>query len=108
MCGQVTYTLEPNAVWNIQIHSQATEKTPIMLTGHHFWNLEAYAETQDLVGHHAQFSAGRVVATDSILVPNGKTIDVGGTPLDFRKAKSIGESINATKPFGYCGNGKAL
>jgi len=103
--SKVTYTLEPNSLWNIRIHSQATEKTPIMLSGHHYWNLEAYAETQDLVGHHAQFGAGRVVATDPILVPNGKLIDVGGTSLDFRKAKSIGESINATKHFGYCGNG---
>lgn len=77
-----------------------------MLSGHHYWNLEAYKESQDLIGHIAQFSASQVIGTDGILVPNGKIIDVFGTPLDFRKAKSLGTSINATAPFGFCGTSK--
>lgn len=76
-----------------------------MLSGHHYWNFEAYQETQDLVGHHAQFGASKFVATDGQLIPNGKLTDVSGTPLDFRKAKSIGSSINATAAGEYCGTG---
>lgn len=75
-----------------------------MLSGHHYWNLEAYQETQDLVGHQAEFAASKVIATDGQLIPTGELLDVEGTPLDFRKAKSLGGSINSTAPFAYCGN----
>lgn len=68
--------------------------------------IQAYQETQDLVGHHAQFGASRVIATDGILIPTGKLIEVEDTPLDFRKAKSIGGSINATAEAQYCGTGE--
>lgn len=101
----VTYTLEPKSSWKISMHATATEKTPIMLSGHHYWNLEAYQETQDLVGHHAEFAASSIIATDGQLIPTGALLGVEGTPLDFRQAKSIGGSINATAPFAYCGNG---
>ncbi len=83
----------------------ATAETPIMLSGHHFWNLDAYQDSEDLLGHVAQFDASRVIATDGNLIPNGELIDVTGTPLDFREAKSIGGSINDTEPFAYCGTG---
>lgn len=76
-----------------------------MLSGHHYWNFEAYQETQDLVGHHAQFGASKFVATDGQLIPNGQLTHVSGTPLDFREAKSIGGSINATAAEEYCGTG---
>jgi aldose 1-epimerase len=77
-----------------------------MLSGHHYWNLEAYKETKDLVGHHAQIASSRFVATDGALIPTGKLTKVEGTPLDFRKAKSIGGSINATAEGEYCGTGQ--
>ncbi|KAJ6598912.1 galactose mutarotase-like domain-containing protein [Mycena vulgaris] len=101
----VKYTLEAKSTWKISMHSIASELTPIMLSGHHFWNLEAYQETQDLLGHFAQFDASRIIATDGILVPTGQLTPVEGTPLDFRKAKSIGGSINATAAAQYCGTG---
>ncbi|KAG6833900.1 hypothetical protein H0H87_007911 [Tephrocybe sp. NHM501043] len=74
-----------------------------MLSGHHYWNLEAYQETQDLVGHHAQFQASKFVTTDGDLIPSGQLSDVTGTPMDFRKAKSIGGDINATASGAFCG-----
>ncbi|TDL30003.1 galactose mutarotase-like protein [Rickenella mellea] len=99
------YTLEKNSVWNIHISATATKKTPVMLSGHHYWNLEAYQETQNLDGHFAQFQSSRVIDTDGILVPNGKFIQTKGTPLDFGKAASIGKAIPATAPFQFCGTG---
>ncbi|KAH8105953.1 galactose mutarotase-like protein [Cristinia sonorae] len=101
----VTYTLEPRSTWKITMHATATKKTPIMLSGHHYWNLEAYKESQDLLGHVSQFPASRVITTNGLLIPDGKLLDVSNTPLDFRKAKSIGESINSTAPFEFCGTG---
>lgn len=88
------------------MHATSSARTPIMLSGHHYWNLEAYHESQDLLAHYAQFPASKFVATDPILIPNGTLLDVEGTALDFRKARSIGEGIQETKGFEYCGGGK--
>jgi len=101
----VTYTLKNKSTWQISINSIATKQTPMMLSGHHYWNLEAYEETQDLVGHYVQFDASKFVATDGALIPTGQLTDVSGTPMDFRKAKSIGGSVNATASEGFCGAG---
>lgn len=79
-----------------------------MLSGHHYWNLEAYQETQDLNGHYAQFNSSKIVATDGLLIPNGSYVEVAGTALDFRKAKSIGKGINDTTGHDYCGTGEKI
>ncbi|PPQ65991.1 hypothetical protein CVT26_010651 [Gymnopilus dilepis] len=76
---QVTYTLERKSTWKIK--------------------------SQDLDAHFAQFESSRFVATDGALIPTGKLNAVSGTPLDFRKAKSIGESIPATAAGQFCGTG---
>ncbi|KAJ7590857.1 galactose mutarotase-like domain-containing protein [Mycena floridula] len=103
--ADVTYTLLPQATWKISMHAVASKLTPIMLSSHAYWNLDAYGIVDDLQGHYAQFGASRVIATDGILIPTGELLEVAGTPLDFRKAKSIGASINATAEFEYCGTG---
>jgi len=101
----VTYTLEPKSTWKISIHAVASALTPIMLSGHHYWNLEAYQESQDLNNHFAQFEASKWVATDGLLIPTGQLSSVEGTPMDFREAKSIGASIPATAEAQFCGTG---
>ncbi|KAG7096790.1 hypothetical protein E1B28_004200 [Marasmius oreades] len=100
-----TYTLEHDSNFKISLRAWATEKTPIMLSGHHFWNLEAYQESEDLLSHFVQFNSSRFVATDGKLIPTGELTSVENTPLDFRKAKSIGGSINDTAVAEYCGTG---
>lgn len=101
----MTYTLEDKATWDITIKATADEKTPILLSCHHYWNFEAYQETQDLSGHYAQIDASKIVATTGLLIPNGSYIEVEGTPLDFRKAKSIGKAVNESVGDNYCGTG---
>lgn len=73
--------LEAKATWKITMESTASELTPIMLSCHQYWNLEAYQETQDLVGHFAEFEASKIVSTNGLLIPNGQTTPVQGTPL---------------------------
>ncbi|KAJ7368453.1 galactose mutarotase-like protein [Mycena albidolilacea] len=101
----VTYTLEPKSTWKISMHATATELTPIMLSGHHYWNLEAYQETQDLVGHYAQFDSSKFIATTGTLIPTGELTPVDGTAMDFRKPKSIGNAIPETAEAQFCGTG---
>lgn len=98
--------MENASTWKTSINAIATAETPIMLSGHHFWNLDGYQGRDDLVGHFAQFNASRVIATDGILIPTGELINVTDTALDFREARSIGVGINETESFEYCGTGK--
>jgi aldose 1-epimerase len=101
----ITYTLRNESTWDITMRALADQETPIMLSGHHYWNFEAYKETQDLIGTFARFNSSKYVATDGILIPTGKLNSVKDTPLDFNTAKSVGGSINATIGENYCGTG---
>ncbi|EEB93114.1 hypothetical protein MPER_08277, partial [Moniliophthora perniciosa FA553] len=40
----VTYTLDVDSSFKISMRAFATEETPILLSAHNFWNLEAYKE----------------------------------------------------------------
>ncbi|EGN93013.1 hypothetical protein SERLA73DRAFT_190141 [Serpula lacrymans var. lacrymans S7.3] len=103
----VTYTLMNGGAWNIKMHSVADAETPIMLSCHQYWNLEAYNETQDLTGHYAHIPSSQIIATNGLLIPNGSYVNITGTPADFNTPKSIGDSINATAPYEFCGTGCA-
>jgi aldose 1-epimerase len=84
----------------------ADQETPILLSAHHYWNFEAYQETQDLSGHYARIDSSKIIATDGLLIPNGSYVDVNGTALDLRKSKSLGQAINDTGMHEYCGTCK--
>lgn len=90
------------------MHATATKETPIMLSCHQYWNFEAYQETQTLDDHYAHISSSRVIGADGILIPDGSLVNVTGTPLDFRKAKSVGAAINQTAGLDYCGTGSSM
>ncbi|CAE6369506.1 unnamed protein product [Rhizoctonia solani] len=99
----VTYTLMKQAKWKIEMFANSTKKTPILLSSHVYWNLEAYQETQSLADHELQIEASRVIATDGILVPTGELTNVTGTYFDFRNETRLGDVID--KAVGYCGTG---
>ncbi|KAE9410195.1 galactose mutarotase-like protein [Gymnopus androsaceus JB14] len=101
----VTYTLQNESTWHFKIHALADAPTPIMLSGHHYWNLEAYQESDDLGAHFVQFNSSKYVETDGNLIPTGVLGSIEGTPLDFNAAKSLGDSINQTTAGEFCGTG---
>ncbi|KAF9038239.1 galactose mutarotase-like protein [Panaeolus papilionaceus] len=92
----VTYKLESKATWKISMKSTASALTPIMLTGHHYWNLEAYQESQTLDAHFMEARASKYLATDEVLLPTGQLSPVANTSLDLREARSLGRSISNT------------
>lgn len=105
-----TYTVLTGADGRPQLTTELisislTEKTPIMLTNHIYWNLNTFlAPTiEDDTSLQLPLSH-RLVGVDTIEVPTGKLFDVttsyGGSP-DFLKGKLIGADINKTS--GLCG-----
>lgn len=83
-----------------------TEKTPIMLANHIYWNLNAFKNEDVLEDTSLQLPLSqRFVAGNSILIPTGDLLDVETAfkgALDFRQPKLIGEDIKKTT--GLCGD----
>lgn len=83
-----------------------TKKTPIMLTNHIYWNLDAFL-TPTIEDLWLQLPMShRMIGTDRDGVPTGELFDVTTSfhgAADFRSGKFIGQDINKTA--GLCGDG---
>jgi len=99
----IHYELASNLTFKINMYATSDEDTPILMSCHHYWNLEAYQESQNLTGHMAMIKSPKVTLDNGYEIPMGTYIDVAGTPLDFNTAKSIGETIPQTAGKDYCG-----
>jgi aldose 1-epimerase len=102
-----TYTVTNNAEWISRLVSiPLTTATPIMLANHPYWNLGAYIspDAQTILDNtfHMPY-AKRYIATDGILIPTGELRLTAGTPLDFTRAKPIGQDILSAQDL--CGTG---
>ena len=96
----VTYKLtDANELW---IAYEATTDLPtvVNLTNHTYWNL---AGTGDVLGHELKLNAKHITAVDAALIPTGQYLAVAETPLDFTKAKPIGQDIAKLKGAGLPG-----
>ncbi|KAL0958502.1 hypothetical protein HGRIS_000644 [Hohenbuehelia grisea] len=96
-----THTVSNGGTLHTEVHATATQKTPIMLTQHIYWNLDAFQDgTTTILNHTLKIPASRVVTLDGNSVPNGKFTPVSGTPFDFNTAQQIGARWDQT--LGLC------
>ncbi|MCL2570846.1 MAG: galactose mutarotase [Defluviitaleaceae bacterium] len=89
------YTLKDDNTLRIDYRAEADTKTVCNMTNHSYFNLEGY-DAKDIYGHEMQVFSDKITAVDDALIPTGELIGVDGTPFDFRKAKTIGQDIEAT------------
>lgn len=85
-----------------------TEKTPIMLSSHVYWNLDGFANPHtDLIMNHTLSLpySGQRIGVDSILIPTGEILsNTPGSVNDFwTKPKQMGKDL--MKAVGNCGGG---
>lgn len=99
---KVVYTLLPGAKYDVAITATATQKTPLMLTSHIYWNLDAFQESANILDHRLRVAASKVIEGDAFLVPTGNFINVQGTSLDFRSVHPVGYKWNETAGYGGC------
>ncbi|EFW20624.1 aldose 1-epimerase [Coccidioides posadasii str. Silveira] len=83
-----------------------SDRTPIMLANHIYWNLNAFKEPNILNDTFLQLPlSDRYISTDSHLIPTGQIADVKTSfdgALDFTSPKLIGQDIQSTT--GLCGD----
>lgn len=96
------YQLGENATWHIEINATATQETPILLSSHVYWNLDAFNETASVLDYvlHMPY-ADKYVKTDTILIPTGPLPSVENTLFDFQTPTSFSKNFNQTN--GVCG-----
>lgn len=94
---KITYTLSKNGALSIHYEAETDKTTIVSLTNHSYFNLAGYnaGPVDDLV---LQLDCDKINSLDNELIPDGKLIDVEGTPYDFRKAKKVGEGFGSDFP----------
>lgn len=90
----VLFTLTQADALKIQYYARTDKATPINLTHHSYFNLSGDGTT-DVLGYVAKLYADQYLPVDETLIPIGQVSPVSGTPMDFTKAKLIGQDIKS-------------
>ena len=93
---EVTYTLTADNELHIDYCAvlAGNAATPLNLTNHSYFNLSGH-DSGTVYDQTVQINAEQFTPNDSWSLPTGELKDVAGTPMDFRKAKRIGQDIHA-------------
>ncbi len=90
----VTYTLTNDNELKLTYHASTDKDTLCNMTNHSYFNLKGHA-AGDITDHIVWIRANGITETTDDLIPNGRILDVTGTPMDFRTKKTIGKDIGA-------------
>jgi aldose 1-epimerase len=94
LSARVRYQVFDNSV-TITFWGESDRLTWFSPTNHAYFNLDGFA-TQHCVDrgisdHRLTINADCFTPTDDSLIPTGRTTGVGGTPLDFRDGRRVGD-----------------
>lgn len=91
---RVTYELTEENELQITYDAVPDQDTVINMTNHSYFNLNGH-DSGDVLAHKVVLDADYFTRADAESIPTGELVDVTGTPMDFRKARLIGEAIDA-------------
>ncbi len=91
---RVTYTLTQENEVKIHYHAVPEADTLLNLTNHSYFNLSGHASGLAL-DQEVMINADAYTEADAQSIPTGNVIPVEGTPMDFRKAKTVGQEIES-------------
>ena len=93
---KVIYSLTPDNELKINYTATTDKATPVNLTNHTYFNLSA-AKDSTILDHELMLNADQYTAVNDKLIPTGQLPSVKNTPMDFTKAKRIGNDIAKVK-----------
>lgn len=106
--GRLTVTAEyewtERNVLKLSLKAVTTKDTVVNLTNHTYFNLKG-ADSGCALDHKLRINASQWLVTDENLTPTGVLANVAGTPMDFRKLRSVGSRIRANFPALIYGKG---
>ncbi len=90
-----TYVVKSDNTLDIVFGATTDKETVINMTNHSYFNLngDPSQKGEDQVMY---VNADKYTPSDAKYIPTGEIKDVTGTPMDFRKAHALGETINDT------------
>lgn len=88
----VTFCLTTDNALMIDYKAKTDQPTVLNLTNHSFFNLSGNCH-RDVLSTEVSIDANAFTPVDTRLLPTGEILSVAGTPLDFRKFKTIGQDI---------------
>ncbi len=88
----VRYQLTEDHRLRVDYRADAAEATPVNLTNHCYFNLAGHGQPQT-GDHSVMIRADFYTASDENCIPTGEILRVGGTPLDLRQARPLGDAI---------------
>jgi len=94
---KVTYTLTKNAGLSIHYEAETDKTTIVNMTNHSYFNLGGY-DSGSIDEQLMWLNCDKINSLDNELIPDGKLIDVAGTPYDFTTEKAIGRDFGADHP----------
>jgi len=86
----VTYRLNQH-ILSIDYTARTDAPTVVNLTNHSYWNMAGSGSIQD---DELEVFADKYLEVDSNILPTGLIQDVAGSPLDFRTARRIGDTLS--------------
>jgi aldose 1-epimerase len=89
---RVHYELNNNNELIITYFATTDKKTVINFTNHAYFNLAGEANG-DIYNHAVSINASYFTELNEFSIPTGKLLNVGGTPFDFRKPKTIEKDL---------------
>jgi aldose 1-epimerase len=92
---KVTYSIDGSDSLRIDYEAESDRPTPVNLTNHTYWNL-AGAGAGSILEHELLMRCRKFLPVNEELIPTGELRDVRGTPMDFTRAHTLGERIDAT------------
>ncbi len=88
----VTYTLHSDNSLEIDYLATTDAKTVINMTNHSYFNLNGDA-SKPITDNTLELCSATYTPVDSTFMTTGEILTVDGTPMDFRKAKVVGDDI---------------
>lgn len=90
---RVVYSLTDANELKIEYQAVTDKPTVINLTNHSFFNLAGHGNG-DILGEVLEVNASNYTPVKAGFLPTGAIAPVAGTPMDFRKATTVGARIN--------------